>query len=247
MRKLLVTCECGQQMQVPRSALGKMGMCPTCGQTTRISSDNTSALPPRSAKNKAKAAGAARLNRPSSWSSGPSAPREDAKQRFGLAVDHYYAGRYAQALAVFDGLAKKYPDNSEIERGCEQCLAAIHGEKVSGSLPPGVTVPLLSQSKLDGETVRRIVLEKLVNGSSDEVQLHAAEIASRLLGLGAFGGHSTSAPAESATPATEPVEANNPAAASPGSDNIQRNGNGHGAIGEPEILTGREDSEVESS
>ena len=235
MRKLLVTCECGQQMQVPRSALGKMGMCPTCGKTTRISSENTSALPARSKKMKTKAAGSERPSRPSFQSSGSAAPHEDAKQRFGLAVDHYYAGRYGQALAVFDGLLKEFPDDSEIDRGREQCLAAIRGAKISGLLAHGEADPSPDVSMLNEGTVRRIVLEKLVGGSSDEVQLQAAELASKLLRLGAYSGHSRGAATESATPTT------------PSPDDVQSNGNGGGTISEAERSTESEDSEVRDS
>ena len=49
MRKLVVTCECGQRMQVPRSAVGKTGLCPTCGQSITITNDNATAAPPPSA------------------------------------------------------------------------------------------------------------------------------------------------------------------------------------------------------
>jgi hypothetical protein len=152
-------------------------------------------------------------------------------------VDHYYAGRYGQALAVFDGLMKEFPDDSEIERGREQCLAAIRGAKISGLLSHGEADPSPNASMLNEETVRRIVLEKLVGGSSDEVQLQAAELASKLLRLGAFSGHFRAAATESATPATP----------SPGPDDMQSNGNGGGAISEAERSTESEDSEIRDS
>jgi hypothetical protein len=149
-------------------------------------------------------------------------------------VDHYYAGRYGQALAVFDGLMKEFPDDSEIERGREQCLAAIRGAKVSGLLPHGEADPSPNASMLNEETVRRVVLEKLVGGSSDEVQLQAAELASKLLRLGAFGGHTRAAATESATSVPP----------SPGPDDMPSNGNGGGTISEAEGSTEPEDSEV---
>ena len=179
MRKLLVTCQCGQQMQVPRSAIGKMGMCPTCGQSTRISTANTRPLP-----NHGRGPSVHTKQSRSGWSGEYAEPPEDAKQRFGKAVDHYYAGRYAESLAVFDSLAKEFPDNPDIEHGREQCLKAMKRPVLAAPDPMESRGPrVIQEGALDEETIRRIVLDKLLNGSSDEVQLKAAEIACQYLKL----------------------------------------------------------------
>lgn len=170
MRKLLVACECGQQMQVPRSAIGRMGMCPTCGLTIRISSSNTSPVRKR--------------RRPAVYPSQPftskgPGPPEGAKQRFGQAVDLYYGGKYGEALAIFDSLAKQFPGNPDIERGRAQCI--------EGTRRPALPAPqnrhLLTQSELNEETVRRVILDKLLNGRSEAIQLQAAELAAKVLGM----------------------------------------------------------------
>ncbi|MBN2308734.1 MAG: hypothetical protein JXR94_07165, partial [Candidatus Hydrogenedentes bacterium] len=41
MRKLILTCDCGERMKVPRSAVGKTGVCPSCGRRIAITAGNT--------------------------------------------------------------------------------------------------------------------------------------------------------------------------------------------------------------
>jgi nitroreductase len=191
MRKLVVTCECGQRMQVPRSAVGKTGLCPTCGQSITITNDNAQAAPSRGSRplNNAK----------QSWWQGRVAPTEEAKRRFGEAVDLYYGGRYAEALAIFDTLAKQYPGNPDIENGRLQCMKAMR--RAPAALT-GQTAPAVDpDARLDEETVKRVILEKLLHGGSEATQLQAAELAARLLGLynGNANGHREEQPAETAS------------------------------------------------
>src|SRR5690606_35404286 len=123
MRKLLVRCTCGQEMQVPRSAFGKSGMCSSCGSTVRIGSDNTRPFAPSTPGRGAGGAGGG--GRAFNWRriAGPS---EEAKQQFGKAVDLYSAHRYAEALTIFDSLAREFPDNPEIDQARRQCLRAMN-------------------------------------------------------------------------------------------------------------------------
>ena len=169
-------------MQVPRSAIGKMGMCPTCGRSTRISSANTRPLP-----NHGRGPAVHEAPRRPRWGATAqetyAEPPEEAKQRFGQAVDHYYAGRYAEALAIFDTLAHDFPGNPDIEHGRGQCMKAM--KRPALAAPTGVAQPRRVQGELDEETIRRVVLDKLLNGATEEVQLRAAEIACKYLKLDA--------------------------------------------------------------
>lgn len=175
MRKLLLTCQCGQRMQVPRSAIGKTGMCPTCGKPIAVSGDNTI---PQSNPQRGRVFDTKKF-----WWTGQGPPTEDSKRKFGEAVDLFYSQRHAEALAIFDDLAKQYPGDPNIDNGRAQCLNALRR-------PP---LRLQHQSheldgaKLDEETVKKVVLEKLLHGTTDTIQLQAAELACKMLGLGVDG------------------------------------------------------------
>jgi hypothetical protein len=183
-------------MQVPRSAIGKTGMCPTCNQTMIINADNASAAPSSS---KAAAAAATRpstgtrggggggaggggffQSRESWWQGGGGEPPEDAKRRFGEAVDLFYSGRYAEAVAIFNTLSVQYPNNPDIENGRTQCMRAL-------KRPPTLAIEnkaeLLEGAELNAETVKQVILEKLLTSASEQVQLQAAELAGRMFGL----------------------------------------------------------------
>ncbi len=200
MRKLILSCTCGQRMQVPRSAIGRTGLCPSCGAAVPITSENTTQASvrgagPDSAPPRGSAVGGA-------WSGTRRSPTEEAKRKFGEAVDLYYRRHYAEALAIFNELARQFPGNSEIERGRDQCLAALRGGGGNEGLPAhdGYRLPgggtEETSGQLDETAVRRIVLDKLLHGASDAVQLQAAELASKLLGLFENGAHRP--PAETA-------------------------------------------------
>lgn len=209
MQKLILTCDsCGQRMQVPRSAIGRTGMCPNCGATIRITANNTAAA----VRGKNPGGGGGLFGgrnlfwRGGSGSSGGT-PTEEAKQRFGRAVDLFYGGKHAEALAIFDSLAKEYRDNPDIEAARQQCLSALQEgrggplaieDQASGS-GWGSNMPALPE-ELDEETVRRVVIEKLLRGRTEEVQLRAAEIASRWLGMEAGHGEAHAADAGAAPP-----------------------------------------------
>lgn len=169
MRKLLLTCACGQRMRVPRSAIGKTGMCPTCGRTMPIGAENTTPQ---------QIFGANKF-----WWSGQGPPSEDAKRKFGEAVDLFNAHRYAEAIAIFDALAKQYPGDPNIMNGRTQCLNALKRRPLALAHEGGD----LDGAKLDEDTVKKVVLEKLLRGSTDTIRLRAAELACKILGLSQNG------------------------------------------------------------
>lgn len=174
MRKLILTCgSCGQRMQVPRSAIGRTGLCPACGTTVRINSDNTTTAGP---------ARKTMFSGGGSWWRGGKA-NDDAKRRFGEAVDLYYSGRFAEALAIFNGLARDFPENADIQNGRVQCERALRHPGAGRRLALEHKTEQLKGAVLDRDTVKRIVLEKLVAGESDAIQLQAAEIAAKILGM----------------------------------------------------------------
>ena len=188
MQKLLITCQCGQQMQAPRSALGKMGRCTTCGHTTKITAANTQ---PMGGNRRPSVFAPRRQAQPESWQQSAASTPDDGKIRFGQAVDHYYAGRYGEALALFDTLARQYPGNADIEHGRDQCMKAVRRPApalphLDGSTALRSSSPAEVVGVLDVETVRKIVLERLLHSTSETVQVQAAELAMRLLGI--YGG-----------------------------------------------------------
>lgn len=174
MRKLFITCDCGQQMQVPRSAIGKMGQCPSCGEKIPINRETTSSAP--QARPSIHSTTRKRWGRTAK-------PSVDAKQQFGRAVDLYCAGRYGEALAIFDTLHAEFPDSTEIERARRQCVEARNRGPLN---LPGPGEGQVAGDELDEPTMRamrRIVVEKLLHGDTDVVQLQAAELIARMAGV----------------------------------------------------------------
>jgi hypothetical protein len=162
-------------MQVPRSAIGKTGMCPTCGKTVAIGVDNTA---PQANPQHGRVFSANTL-----WWGGQGPPTEDAKRKFGEAVDLFTNHRFAEALAIFDALAKQYPGDQHIENGRIQCLNALKRPHLA--LEHGGEN--LESAKLDEDTVKKVVLDKLLRGSTESVRLQAAELACKILGIGPNG------------------------------------------------------------
>lgn len=186
MRKLYITCECGQQMQVPRSAIGKMGQCPSCGEKIPINHETTTRQPQATAS-----VGAASRGR---WGT-RNRPTMDAKQQFGRAVDLYCAGHYGEALAIFDALQAEFPDSIEIERARRQCAEARSRDPLH---LPGPQTGQVAGDELDEDAmraVRRVAMEKMLHGATDAVQIQAAELVARLAGMiGPQGGAPVSGP-----------------------------------------------------
>ncbi|MBI2425864.1 MAG: hypothetical protein HYV27_23770 [Candidatus Hydrogenedentes bacterium] len=164
-------------MKVPRSAIGKMGMCPACGKKIPIG---------RSSENgKAKAAP---FNDPwngetsRKWQKG-AAPDEAAKREFGRAADLYCEGRFGEALAIFDALARRFPDSPEIQSARSQCVAGRNRKPIE--LPePGPDQVL--GSEFNDETrrlVKQVLMDKMLHAASESVQVQAAEVIGRMLGM----------------------------------------------------------------
>ncbi len=204
MRRLMVLCVCGERIQVPRSALGRTGLCPACGRVISITADSaTLAKGPTPAKpaavQQAAPFGAA-------WNSGNgSAAPAEAKRRFAEAVDLYFSQKYAQALTIFETLAEEFPDNSDIVSGREMCMAALrnrqqmaleHQPNTQNQLPVPLdgaganairrlsppTEPITEDVVED--TLKHVLVEKMLNGTDDRIQLRAAELAIRVFGFG---------------------------------------------------------------
>ncbi|MCL4219455.1 MAG: hypothetical protein KJ052_20940, partial [Candidatus Hydrogenedentes bacterium] len=106
--------------------------------------------------------------------------RQQGQQRFAEAVDYYFAKQYAEALAIFNELAQQFPGNAEIAKSRAQCVKALRK-------PP--TLALEDRSRrlggvsLDADTVRTVILDKMLHGATETVQLQAAELACKLLGI----------------------------------------------------------------
>lgn len=157
-------------MQVPRTAIGKMGVCPKCGRSTRITKKNTS---PHLGKAKKSSV------HPQGGPSAPGDPTEEAKQLFGRAVDHFYAQRYAEALAIFDALVREYPGNPDIINARAQCEDVMRRPTLA--LPDSHADG--SETDLTTDEIKRFVTDKLRYGGSEEIQMKAAELACRYFGL----------------------------------------------------------------
>lgn len=182
MRKLLVTCMCGERIQVPRSALGRTGLCPSCGRALKITADNAS--PMQAANVSAVPSNDVRVPAPES-------DIEDAQLTFGKAVDHYYAGEIAQALVLFNRLCTLYPDREEIVRARSLCIESI---RQATPLPPQPAQQLLQSAEdddakvtrpheLTSTTVRNFILHKMIHAETELARIQAAELAGRMVGL----------------------------------------------------------------
>jgi len=182
MRKLLLICDCGERMQVPRTALGRVGLCPACGERIHIRPSNTTAAPvgtKQSAPPPPRGRVTPRPGEPS---------MEAAKRKFGRAVDLYFAQRYAEALAYFDELAQEFPDNEEVAQARRQCVQALrHARPPMLEYQEEETGAAVSPVEL--ASVKRFLLDKMRNGSTEAIQLKAAELACHLLALSGNGQH----------------------------------------------------------
>lgn len=159
-------------MQVPRSALGKTGLCPACSRAIPIRTDNTEPAPLTGAFSP--------FSNATPQPPTPPGPVEDDKRRFGEAVDLYFARRYAEALAVFNSLATRFPDSPEVEMGRSLCLKALQ------TRPAFALEDKRAQSdagQLTEDLIKKLLVHLMVNASSEEVQLKAAELACRMLGI----------------------------------------------------------------
>lgn len=128
MRKLLLTCRCGQQMRVPRSAMGRTGLCPNCGATIRIGASNTTLAPLEDPSPQPAGGGPRHATR--------GAALEEAKRTFARGADLYFTGHHAEALAYFTELAAQFPSNQHVATARELCLEALECARESPTKEP---------------------------------------------------------------------------------------------------------------
>ena len=197
MRRLVVQCSCGERIQVPHSALGKAGLCPSCGATVIISKDNAAPYRGTAASTTARTGGP-QVER--AWTGGSAAggAPEDIRRRFAEGVDLYFAKRYSEALVIFNNLAAAMPNDADIQMGQSMCLNALR--KVSplglgygapfGQLPAPEDVQDRAESLLHGPTptmdrdfFKRFLFDKMLHGQGDDVQMRAAELAAKMFGF----------------------------------------------------------------
>ena len=192
MRRLVVKCSCGERIQVPQSALGKTGLCPSCGSTIYISRDNAApfrhtAEPPRQSPAPGR-----------KWDSGGQEAPPDIRRRFAEGVDLYFAKRYSEALVIFNVLAAAMPHDADIQMGQSMCMNALRKispfglgqDSFAGQLP----APPISEERsdailngptptLDADFFKRFLFDKMLHGANDEIQMRAAELAAKMFGL----------------------------------------------------------------
>lgn len=176
MGKLTLTCTCGQEMLVPESAMGKVGLCPQCGHELLITHANTRALD--SSPPEPRRPGSGLLNKRHAVRRANEL-REESSRKFASAVDLYNNKRYAEALAILDGLMSDFPDNGHVQSAREECLRALHGLP---ALPRTYDERPVPEQSLNADLVRSVILEKLLHGD-DATQLQAADLAARVLGI----------------------------------------------------------------
>lgn len=151
-----------------------MGQCPSCGERIPINHETTTRQPQATSS-----VGGTSRGR---WGA-RARPTMDAKQQFGRAVDLYCAGHFGEALAIFDALQAEFPDSVEIARARRQCAEARTRDPLH---LPGPASGQVMGDELDENAlraVRRVAMEKMLHGSSDAVQLQAAELVARLAGM----------------------------------------------------------------
>lgn len=175
MEMLALNCSCGQEMVVPQNALGRTGLCPGCGGHVAINDGNTRPYRPRRRENGNRALALRRHEAHETQGA-----REDAWRNFAAAVDLYNSRRYAEALAMLDTLLRQFPGNPHVQTARDQCIVALERVTQSGVSYDGKPV---DDAVLSPELVKSIVLDKLLHGASEEVQLKAAQLAAQLLGM----------------------------------------------------------------
>lgn len=189
----MVQCSCGERIQVPHSALGKAGLCPSCGATIYISKDNAAPYRGTTAPRSSPPPG----ERPWSGGGAQNAP-EEIRRRFAEGVDLYFAKRYSEALVIFNNLAAAMPHDADIQMGQTMCLNALRKitplglahEGALGRLPAPQDTQERIESILHGPTpaldrdfFKRFLVDKMLHGVGDDIQMRAAELAAKMFGF----------------------------------------------------------------
>jgi len=196
-------------MLVPASAMGRVGLCPSCGAEVRITAQNTRG--PGHTPDPARRPGSGLLGRHRAVARRVSEPREESWRKFAAAVDLYNAHRYAEALVLLDALLHDYPDNAHVHAARNECIAALHG---APALPRHYNDQPVPEQTLNADLVKSVVLEKLLHGD-DATQLRAAELAARIVGL---CGNGREALGDADAPLSRTAEGAQPESAGPSGD-----------------------------
>lgn len=196
MTKRTLTCSCGLEMQVPASAIGRNGLCPECGAEIAITEENTRIYTaPRNG------AGGLLSYKKKHEVVQSNEAREESWRKFAAAVDLYNTRRYAESLTILNGLQATFPGNQHIEVARQQCLDAL---QLTMSDTREYDGRLVQSDYLNTDLVRSVVLDKLLNGASEDVQLQAAALAANMLGM--FPGAAAPAPPPSMTQLPAPED-----------------------------------------
>ena len=170
--QLSLRCNCGETMVVPASVMGKLGLCPYCGAEIRIMPGNTKhyEAPPVQ-----QGGGSGLLER---WRRRHHDDHQEAAGRkFAEAVDLYNQERFAEALALLEVIKQEFPDNPHVIRAEAECVRAMNKSRNGHGLVD------VSDGELTPELVQRVIMDKMLHGSTEAVQLEAAMLAARLLGM----------------------------------------------------------------
>lgn len=182
-------------MTIPLSAVGKVGVCPGCSALLEIGPGNTRRLRP--------------TENPALFHDGPSAPPQAASGQTAEPLAHAHTlvrmERHAEALAVFESLRSRIPHDPALEAARQQCLRALRRPR---ALPAGGA----DAGGLTPELVKQVILQKMHHGKTEAVQLRAAHLAARVLGMEARHG-AAAPPARHAAAGPHAVPATTPEAA----------------------------------
>jgi len=199
-------CTCGQTMSVPESALGRVGLCPACGTEIAITRERIEQPTPAPLR-----PGGGLLSRKRSMQvTQGNENREEAWRKFATAVDLYNNRRYAEALTLLNTLQQTFPGNPHVDAAQAQCAEALREAATPRLEYAGTPV---DEATLSEELVKSIVLKKMLHGGTEEIQLQAAELGARLLGL--LHASDTARSAKTATPVIVPRPSEAPAAEAP--------------------------------
>lgn len=202
MTAFTLICACGQSMSVPESAIGRNGLCPGCGAEIAITRER---LRDTALAQQANRRGGGLLSqRHALQVAQNNEHREEAWRKFAVAVDLYNNKRYAEALTLLNTLEQTFPGNPNIGAAQEQCAEAL---KEAASPTLQYEGAPLDDSTLTPELVKSIILKKMLHGGTEDIQLKAAELAARVVGLLDPTPTPQPAPTPVITPAPDPFAA----------------------------------------
>ena len=158
---------------MPESAVGKIGLCPECGVQISITPEATRPYQPRRREG-------GRLLSLRREAKQDNTNRQEAWRQFATAVDLFNTRRYAEALAILDTLLTQFPGNPNVQIARDQCMEALHRTTTSAYSYDGESI---DDGYLHEDLVKSVILDKMLNGTTDEIQLKAADLAARVLGL----------------------------------------------------------------